>query len=284
MVTRRPSKKTAIRGTSLTCPRVWANVCWLGGFRESGLMIVQITDVWRQYRMGGAEPVAALRGATLAIEAGEFTCLLGKSGSGKSTLMNLIGGLDRPTKGSIEVDGIELSRMSARELSLYRREKIGFVFQSFNLVGSMRAWENVSLPLVFAGVPRAERKRRADEMLERVGLARRADHRPTQLSGGEQQRVAFARALISHPRILLGDEPTGNLDSATSEQIMALMVEENRRGTTIIMVTHDPDLAERYASRIVRMADGAVVGDTRREKLFATEATEKGTEAASQRG
>ncbi|GIK53132.1 MAG: ABC transporter ATP-binding protein [Planctomycetaceae bacterium] len=247
-------------------------------------MIVQITDVWRQYRMGGAEPVAALRGATLAIEAGEFTCLLGKSGSGKSTLMNLIGGLDRPTKGSIEVDGIELSRMSARELSLYRREKIGFVFQSFNLVGSMRAWENVSLPLVFAGVPRAERKRRADEMLERVGLARRADHRPTQLSGGEQQRVAFARALISHPRILLGDEPTGNLDSATSEQIMALMVEENRRGTTIIMVTHDPDLAERYASRIVRMADGAVVGDTRREKLFATEATEKGTEAASQRG
>ncbi len=234
--------------------------------------------------MGGAEPVAALRGATLAIEAGEFTCLLGKSGSGKSTLMNLIGGLDRPTKGSIEVDGIELSRMSARELSLYRREKIGFVFQSFNLVGSMRAWENVSLPLVFAGVPRAERKRRADEMLERVGLARRADHRPTQLSGGEQQRVAFARALISHPRILLGDEPTGNLDSATSEQIMALMVEENRRGTTIIMVTHDPDLAERYASRIVRMADGAVVGDTRREKLFATEATEKGTEAASQRG
>lgn len=247
-------------------------------------MIVQITDVWRQYRMGGAEPVAALRGATLAIEAGEFTCLLGKSGSGKSTLMNLIGGLDRPTKGSIDVDGIELSRMSARELSLYRREKIGFVFQSFNLVGSMRAWENVSLPLVFAGVPRAERKRRADEMLERVGLARRADHRPTQLSGGEQQRVAFARALISHPRILLGDEPTGNLDSATSEQIMALMVEENRRGTTIIMVTHDPDLAERYASRIVRMADGAVVGDTRREKLFATEATEKGTEAASQRG
>ncbi|HRJ78929.1 MAG: putative ABC transporter ATP-binding protein YknY [Planctomycetes bacterium] len=247
-------------------------------------MIVQITDVWRQYRMGGAEPVAALRGATLAIEAGEFTCLLGKSGSGKSTLMNLIGGLDRPTKGSIEVDGIELSRMSARELSLYRREKIGFVFQSFNLVGSMRAWENVSLPLVFAGVPRAERKRRADEMLERVGLARRADHRPTQLSGGEQQRVAFARALISHPRILLGDEPTGNLDSATSEQIMALMVEENRRGTTIVMVTHDPDLAERYASRIVRMADGAVVGDTRREKLFATEATEKGTEAASQRG
>lgn len=231
-------------------------------------MIVQITDVWRQYRMGGADPVAALRGASLAIEAGEFTCLLGKSGSGKSTLMNLIGGLDRPTRGSIEVDGVELSRMSARELSLYRREKIGFVFQSFNLVGSMRAWENVSLPLVFAGVPRAERKRRADAMLERVGLARRTDHRPTELSGGEQQRVAFARALISHPRILLGDEPTGNLDSATSEQIMALMVEENGRGTTIIMVTHDPDLAQRYASRIVRMADGVVVGDTRRDGQF----------------
>lgn len=222
--------------------------------------------------MGGSEPVAALRGATLAIEAGEFTCLLGKSGSGKSTLMNLIGGLDRPTRGSIEVDGRELSKMSARELSFYRREKIGFVFQSFNLVGSMRAWENVSLPLVFAGVSRTERKKRAEEMLERVGLARRHDHKPTQLSGGEQQRVAFARALISHPTILLGDEPTGNLDSATSEQIMALMVEENRRGTTIIMVTHDPELAERYASRTVRMADGTVVGDVRRDLVLAKDA------------
>ncbi|CAG0982114.1 MAG: ABC transporter ATP-binding protein [Planctomycetes bacterium] len=228
------------------------------------MALVNINNVWREYRMGGSEPVAALRGASLAIDAGEFTCLLGKSGSGKSTLMNLIGGLDRPTQGSIVVDGKELSQMSARELSFYRREKIGFVFQSFNLVGSMRAWENVSLPLVFAGVARSERKKRAEAMLERVGLARRHDHRPTQLSGGEQQRVAFARALISHPPILLGDEPTGNLDTATSEQIMALMVEENKRGTTIIMVTHDPELAERYASRTVRMADGAVVGDVRR--------------------
>lgn len=233
------------------------------------MALVNIIDVWREYRMGGAQPVAALRGATLAIEAGEFTCLLGKSGSGKSTLMNLIGGLDRPTKGSIEVDGRELSKMSARELSFYRREKIGFVFQSFNLVGSMQAWENVSLPLVFAGMARSERKKRAEEMLERVGLARRADHKPTQLSGGEQQRVAFARALIGHPKILLGDEPTGNLDSATSEQIMALMVEENRRGTTIIMVTHDPELAERYASRTVRMADGMVVGDVKKTEVNA---------------
>ena len=236
------------------------------------MALVNIIDVWREYRMGGSEPVAALRGATLAIEPGEFTCLLGKSGSGKSTLMNLIGGLDRPTKGSIEVDGRELSKMSARELSFYRREKIGFVFQSFNLVGSMRAWENVSLPLVFAGVSRIERKKRAEEMLERVGLARRHDHKPTQLSGGEQQRVAFARALISHPKILLGDEPTGNLDSATSEQIMALMVEENQRGTTVVMVTHDPELAERYASRTVRMADGTVVGDTRADSVLAKDA------------
>jgi len=236
------------------------------------MALVNIIDVWREYRMGGSEPVAALRGATLAIEPGEFTCLLGKSGSGKSTLMNLIGGLDRPTKGSIEVDGRELSKMSARELSFYRREKIGFVFQSFNLVGSMRAWENVSLPLVFAGVSRIERKKRAVEMLERVGLARRHDHKPTQLSGGEQQRVAFARALISHPKILLGDEPTGNLDSATSEQIMALMVEENQRGTTVVMVTHDPELAERYASRTVRMADGTVVGDTRADSVLAKDA------------
>ena len=236
------------------------------------MALVNIIDVWREYRMGGAEPVAALRGATLSIEPGEFTCLLGKSGSGKSTLMNLIGGLDRPTRGSIEVDGRELGAMSARELSFYRRRLIGFVFQSFNLVGSMRAWENVSLPLVFAGVTRSERKKRAEEMLERVGLARRHDHKPTQLSGGEQQRVAFARALIGQPRILLGDEPTGNLDTATSEQIMALMVEENKRGTTIIMVTHDPELAERYASRTVRMADGTVVGDVRRDLVLAKDA------------
>lgn len=224
--------------------------------------LVSANDVWREYRMGGAEPVAALRGASLDIDAGEFTCLLGKSGSGKSTLMNLIGGLDRPTRGSIEVEGRDLAKLGARELSFYRRKMVGFVFQSFNLVSSMPAWENVSLPLVFAGVKRAERRKRAGELLERVGLDRRAGHKPTELSGGEQQRVAFARALVSNPKLLLGDEPTGNLDSATSQQIMRLIVEENQRGTTIIMVTHDPDLAERYATRIVRMADGVVVQDS----------------------
>ncbi len=217
--------------------------------------VVQATRLWREYQLGG-ETVQALRGVDFSIARGEFVALLGRSGSGKSTLLNLLGGLDRPTRGSIIVDGRELADLSSRELSLYRRASVGFIFQSFNLVNSRRAWENVALPLIFQGVGRAERKRRAHELLERVGLGRRANHVPGELSGGEQQRVAIARALVNQPRILLCDEPTGNLDTATSAQIMQILRETHDGGTTLVMVTHDPGLASEHASRTLRMADG----------------------------
>ncbi|MCC6463824.1 MAG: ABC transporter ATP-binding protein [Planctomycetes bacterium] len=219
------------------------------------MALVEANQVWREYRLGG-ELVQALRGVDLAIDPGEFVALLGRSGSGKSTLLNLLGGLDRPSKGSIRVAGRELAGLSSSELSLYRRATVGFIFQSFNLVPSLRAWENVALPLVFQGVRRGVRRKRALELLERVGLARRADHAPTQLSGGEQQRVAIARALVGSPPLLLCDEPTGNLDTSTSAQIMALLNEANTQGAALVMVTHDPELARTHARRTLRMADG----------------------------
>ncbi|MCC7509535.1 MAG: ABC transporter ATP-binding protein [Planctomycetes bacterium] len=220
--------------------------------------LVTATRLTRTYHLGG-ETVSALREVDIAIERGDFVALLGRSGSGKSTLLNLLGGLDQPTGGSIVVDGRELAGMSATELSLYRRTTVGFIFQSFNLVTSLRAWENVALPLVFQGAGRLERKRRATELLERVGLSKRANHVPSQMSGGEQQRVAIARSLVNNPRMLLCDEPTGNLDTATSEQIMAILRDAHQGGTTLVMVTHDPDLAATYASRTLRMADGQFV-------------------------
>ncbi len=220
--------------------------------------LVTATRLSRTYHLGG-ETVSALREVDMAVGRGDFVALLGRSGSGKSTLLNLLGGLDQPTGGSIVVDGRELAGMNATELSLYRRTTVGFIFQSFNLVTSLRAWENVALPLVFQGVGRLERKRRAAELLERVGLSKRANHVPSQMSGGEQQRVAIARSLVNHPRMLLCDEPTGNLDTATSEQIMAILRETHEGGTTLVMVTHDPDLAATYASRTMRMADGQFV-------------------------
>jgi putative ABC transport system ATP-binding protein len=219
------------------------------------MALVEATRVWREYRLGG-ETVEALRGVDLTIEPGEFVALLGRSGSGKSTLLNLLGGLDRPSRGSIRVGGVELAEMSKRELSLYRRSSVGFIFQSFNLVTSLRAWENVALPLVFQGIGRFERRKRAHAILERVGLEKRANHVPSELSGGEQQRVAIARALINAPRMLLCDEPTGNLDTATSAQILGLLNESHRGGTTLVMVTHDASLAQAHAQRTLRMADG----------------------------
>ncbi|MBZ0135462.1 MAG: ABC transporter ATP-binding protein [Planctomycetes bacterium] len=219
------------------------------------MALVDATGLTRTYHLGG-EVVAALRGIDLTIEQGEFVALLGRSGSGKSTLLNLLGGLDQPTGGSIRVGGVELAKMSKRELSLYRRTTVGFIFQSFNLVTSQRAWENVALPLVFQGLSRVERRKRAQELLERVGLENRANHVPSELSGGEQQRVAIARSLVNDPKLLLCDEPTGNLDTSTSAQIMDLLLESHRAGTTLVMVTHDPALAEKHAQRTLRMADG----------------------------
>src|SRR5262252_8691322 len=210
-------------------------------------VVLETRDLKRHYRMGDST-VRALDGVTLDVGAGEFLGLLGTSGSGKSTLLNLIAGLDRPTEGSLRIFDRDLARMSSMELSLHRRQNVGIIFQSFNLVSTMTAAENVALAMMFAGVARAEREREASRLLETMGLGGRQRHRPKELSGGEQQRVAIARALSNDPHLLLADEPTGNLDSRTTRDIMALLKGLNERdGKTIIMVTHDPSLAREYA-------------------------------------
>jgi putative ABC transport system ATP-binding protein len=225
-------------------------------------VLLQTQGLKRHYRMGDTV-VRALDGVSLEVRDGEFLALLGTSGSGKSTLLNLIAGLDRPTDGSLHVFDQDLARMSSTELSLHRRRNVGIIFQSFNLVSTMTAAENVALAMMFAEVPRGEREARAAALLDSVGLAGRQRHRPKELSGGEQQRVAIARALSNTPRILLADEPTGNLDSRTSREITDLLKTLNERdGRTVIMVTHDSSLAERCAHRTITMLDGQIVGET----------------------
>jgi putative ABC transport system ATP-binding protein len=223
---------------------------------------IRAQELTRHYRMGDSV-IRAVDGITLDVPAGEFLALLGSSGSGKSSLLNLLAGLDHPTSGAIFVLGHELGRMTSLELSRHRNQTIGIVFQSFNLLPRMTVMENVELPLRLAEVPRAFRPPRVKEALERVGLSERLAHRPGELSGGEQQRVAIARAMVNRPRILLADEPTGNLDSNTGEEILRLISEINRPSdgeepTTVLMVTHERALAERYASRIVTLADGRI--------------------------
>jgi putative ABC transport system ATP-binding protein len=209
--------------------------------------------------------VRALDGVSLSIGEGEFVALLGTSGSGKSTLLNLIAGLDRPTEGALRVFDRDLAQMSSMELSLHRRKNVGIIFQSFNLVSTMTAAENVALAMMFAEVPRDERDARASALLESVGLGGRQRHRPKELSGGEQQRVAIARALSNTPQMLLADEPTGNLDSRTSREIMGILKTLNERdGKTVIMVTHDPSLADQYAHRTLTLLDGQVIAETAR--------------------
>jgi putative ABC transport system ATP-binding protein len=223
---------------------------------------VQAVAVTRHYAMGSSV-IRAVDGVDLLIKAGEFTALLGASGSGKSTLMNLIAGLDRPTSGAIVVDGKDLARMSPEELARYRRHTVGMVFQSFNLVPTMTLKENVELPMRFAEVQREEREGRVQEALKKVGLAARLTHRPSELSGGEQQRAALARALVNRPKLLLADEPTGNLDSRTGTEIMNLIRELNESmGMTVIMVTHERPLAEQYVRRMVFLGDGKVLSET----------------------
>jgi putative ABC transport system ATP-binding protein len=207
-----------------------------------------------------AVPVTALDDVSIHVEPGEFVAIMGASGSGKSTLMNLVGLLDRPTAGSYRFDDEEVARLSDGQLARLRRERIGFVFQSFNLLGRKSALDNVALPLTFAGVGRADRRRRAAQMLERVGLADRGHHRPSELSGGQQQRVAIARALVNQPSLILADEPTGNLDSRTGAEILALLQELNEQSVTLVVVTHDANIANQ-AARIVRLADGRVTSD-----------------------
>ncbi|MCC6746955.1 MAG: ABC transporter ATP-binding protein [Deltaproteobacteria bacterium] len=221
--------------------------------------MITLDAVEKTYRMGEVE-VRALRGITLGIGAGEFVAIMGASGSGKSTLMNIIGCLDRPTAGRYLLAGGEVSALNRNQLAETRNRSLGFVFQGFNLLRRTTALENVELPLIYAGVGTRERRRRALEALARVGLGDRARHQPSQLSGGQQQRVAIARAIVTRPQIILADEPTGNLDSATQVEVMALLRELGRSGITVVLVTHERDVAS-YASRLVVIKDGLLASD-----------------------
>jgi putative ABC transport system ATP-binding protein len=225
--------------------------------------LIQLAEVKKTYHMGDVD-VHALRGVDLTIDAGEFVAVMGSSGSGKSTLMNIVGCLDRPTSGTYLLDGREVSRMSRDQLADIRNKTLGFVFQSFNLLTRTSAVENVELPLLYQGVHTKERVLRSKEALARVGLGKRMDHHPSQLSGGQQQRVAIARAIVGKPKVILADEPTGNLDSRTSVEVMALFQQLGRDGITVVLVTHEQDIAE-YAARVVVMRDGHVMSDTRQK-------------------
>jgi putative ABC transport system ATP-binding protein len=224
--------------------------------------LLQLRDVWKTYRLGDVE-VQALRGVSTDVPAGEFVAVMGASGSGKSTFMNIVGCLDEPTSGTYRLEGTMVSHMTADERATIRNQRIGFVFQHFNLLPRTTALENVELPLVYAGAPFAEQRERARAALASVGLAGREDHVPSQLSGGQQQRVAIARALVNHPSLLLADEPTGNLDTEMSREIMTVFTRLHReQGVTIVLVTHEPDIAT-YAERQITFRDGQIVSDTR---------------------
>jgi putative ABC transport system ATP-binding protein len=217
------------------------------------------TDVRRVYELGGVA-VPALRGVSLTVEHGDYLAIVGASGSGKSTLMHLLGALDRPSGGTLVIGGRDVATLTPAEMARLRNETIGFVFQSFHLLARTTARDNVALPLVYRGIGRRERRERAEAMLDRVGLAHRIDHRPNQMSGGEQQRVAIARALVTGPSVLLADEPTGNLDSATGRAVLALLESLNADGVAVVLVTHDRDVAGRARRQIV-MRDGLIVPD-----------------------
>lgn len=221
--------------------------------------IVEVQNVKRVFRLGDVE-VQALRGVNLKIEAGDFMSIVGPSGSGKTTLLNLIGALDRPTEGKVIVDGVDISKLNDKELADFRSRKVGFTFQFFNLVSRMTALENVELPMALAGFPRKRRRERAKKLLEEVGIGHRASHRPTELSGGEQQRVAIARALVNRPSIVLCDEPTGNIDTKTGDELVQLMKRLNKeQGQTFIIVTHDSTVAS-ATNRIAYIHDGVIAG------------------------
>lgn len=227
--------------------------------------VIETHDIVKRYIMG-EEVVEALKGVTIRIERGEYVAFMGPSGSGKSTLMNIVGALDTPTSGTYILNGQNVSEMSDNELAAVRNKEIGFVFQTFNLLPRSTSLDNVALPLVYAGIGRKEREERARAVLRSVGLENRAGHKPNELSGGQRQRVAIARALINNPSIILADEPTGNLDSKTSYEIMGLFHDLHSKGNTIIMVTHEEDIAE-YAHRIIRLRDGLVDSDAQNEHI-----------------
>ncbi|AGL02267.1 ABC transporter ATP-binding protein [Desulfoscipio gibsoniae] len=226
-------------------------------------MMIQVSDLTKIYSTG-AQPVAALKDVNLEVKGGEFVSIMGPSGSGKSTLMNLLGCLDTPTSGSYKLDGIEISTLDDTGMARVRNRKIGFVFQNFNLLPRMTALRNVELPMLYAGIDARERVKRATSALQRVGLADRLNHRPNQISGGQVQRVAIARALVNQPAVLLADEPTGNLDTRSGEEIMAIFQDLNRGGATIVLVTHERDIAL-HTSRIIHFRDGRLVADEKVE-------------------
>jgi putative ABC transport system ATP-binding protein len=226
------------------------------------MAMIETVDLWKTYRMG-AEEIHALRGVSVEIERGEYVAIMGPSGSGKSTLMNLIGCLDTPTSGSYLLNGKQVSRMNDNELARIRNEEIGFVFQTFNLLPRLTALRNVELPLVYAGLNAKRREELAREALEKVELTPRLGHRPNELSGGQRQRLAIARALVNNPSILLADEPTGNLDSKIGQEIMLLFGQLHAAGNTIILVTHEAELAA-YANRVIQIRDGQIERDVRR--------------------
>ncbi len=226
-------------------------------------MLIRIRNLWKTYDMGQAVQVQALRGVDLDIERGEYIAIMGPSGSGKSTLMNLIGCLDTPSEGTYELNGRMVSQLTDDELAFIRNKEIGFVFQTFNLLARATALHNVELPLIYNGTPAAERKKKAQQALAAVDLTDRAHHKPNELSGGQRQRVAVARALVNSPSIILADEPTGNLDSATGAEIMQLFDRLHKQGNTIILVTHEHDIAV-YAERSVHLRDGKIEKDERR--------------------
>jgi putative ABC transport system ATP-binding protein len=221
--------------------------------------IVELVDLKKEYRLG-SQTVEALRGVNLRIEEGEYLAIIGPSGSGKSTLMHILGCLDLATSGVYELDGVDVSEMDETGLAHVRNRRVGFVFQQFNLLATLSAWRNVELPLIYAGVGRAERKQRALSSLDRVNLGDRVDHHPNELSGGQQQRVAVARALVNEPSLVLADEPTGNLDSAAAADVLGLLGELNASGRTVVLITHDVETAHR-AQRVVRIKDGEIQSD-----------------------
>lgn len=229
-----------------------------------GAHLIEVRDLVKTYKSGDGY-LNALDGVSFDIDGGEFVAIMGPSGSGKSTTMNMLGCLDSPTRGSYVLDGRDVSRLSSDELAEVRNKKLGFIFQGFNLLPRLSAVDNVALPLVYQGVPRAERTERAMESLRRVGLGERMGHRPSQMSGGQQQRVAIARALVGRAPMILADEPTGNLDTRTSIEIMHLLLEVNDEGKTVVLVTHEPDIAE-YASRVLVFKDGHLTDDRRQQQ------------------
>ena len=232
-------------------------------------MLIDIQDIYKIYNEGKESEVRALNGVSLHIDRGEFVSIIGQSGSGKSTLMNILGCLDIPTYGDYHLDGTDITELTDRQLAHIRNKQIGFVFQGYNLIPVLNAWENVELPLIYQGLGPLKRRDRVEEALERVGMLERRDHRPGEMSGGQQQRVAIARAIATHPPIIMADEPTGALDSKTGLHVLEILHSLHQEGSTVILITHDNSIAA-TAERIVRLSDGAVVADGAREEVFAT--------------